>query len=134
MSMALKTLTSLIAEARELPSQEAQAVWLRSKAKLALNNRSIRTMENFVPGCEHPAWMMCEVTDNKARFSFRTDGIDSQGVCGIIIEALTGLTIKEIRVIDFSEFRDIARYLNNRQQRTLNAMLNRIKHTLGDSK
>ena len=132
--MALQTLTSLISEARELTTLEAQALWVRDKARVAHNNRGIRSMENFVPGCEHPAWMMCEVTDNKARFSFSTDGIDSQGVCGIIIEALTGLTIKEIRVIDFSEFRDIARYLNNRQQRTLNAMLNRIKHTLGDSK
>ena len=132
--MALQTLTSLISEARELTTLEAQALWVRDKARVAHNNRGIRSMENFVPGCEHPAWMMCEVTDNKARFIFSTDGIDGQGVCGIIIEALTGLTIKEIRVIDFSEFRDIARYLNNRQQRTLNAMLNRIKHTLGDSK
>lgn len=125
--MALKTLTSLIAEARELPTTEAQALWVRGKAKIAHNNRTIRTMENFVPGCEHPAWMMCDVMGNKAMFSFSTDGLDTQGVAGIVMEALTGLNVTEIRALDFSEFRDIARYMNNRQQRTLNALLNCVK-------
>lgn len=125
--MALKTLTSLIAEARELPTPESQNLWLRDKARVAHNNRDIRTMENFVPGCEHPAWMMCDVMGNKAKFSFSTDGLDTQGVAGIVIEALTGLTVTEIRNLDFSEFRDIARYMNNRQQRTLNALLNCVK-------
>ena len=117
----------MIREARELPTREAQAVWLRGKAKIAHNNKSIRTMENFVPGCEHPAWMSCDVIGNKAMFSFSTDGPDTQGVAGIVIEALTGLTVTEIRNLDFSEFRDIARYMNNRQQRTLNALLNCVK-------
>ena len=99
--MALKTLTSLIAEARELPTPVSQAQWVRSKAKHALDNRSIRTMENFVPGCEHPAWLKCDLSDTQANFSFSCDGVDSQGVAGIVIEALTGLTIKEIRHIDF---------------------------------
>ena len=117
----------MIAEARELPTTEAQAQWVRGKAKQARNNRAIRTMENFVPGCEHPAWMMCEVMGNRAKFSFSTDGADTQGVAGIVIEALTGLNVTEIRALDFSEFRDIARYMNNRQQRTLNALLNCVK-------
>ena len=124
----------MIAEARELPTPEAQAIWLRGKAKFATDNRSIRTMDNFVPGCEHPAWFKCDLVGTQAKFSFSCDGVDTQGVGGIIMQSLTGLTVKEIRSIDFSEFRDIARYLNNRQQRTLNAMLNRVKHTLGDSK
>jgi len=117
----------MIREARELPTPEAQSQWVRGKAKLAHNNRTIRTMENFVPGCEHPAWMSCDVIGNKAMFSFSTDGPDTQGVAGIVIEALTGLTVTEIRSLDFSEFRDIARYMNNRQQRTLNALLNCVK-------
>ena len=117
----------MIREARELPTPEAQAQWVRGKAKLAHNNKTIRTMENFVPGCEHPAWMSCDVIGNKAMFSFSTDGLDTQGVAGIVIEALTGLTVTEIRSLDFSEFRDIARYMNNRQQRTLNALLNCVK-------
>ena len=128
--MALKTLTSLIAEARELPTPETQALWLRGKAKLAIDNRSIRTMENFVPGCEHPAWLRCDVVGNQARFSFSCDGIDTQGVGGIIMQALTGLNVTEIRSLDFAEFRDLARYMNNRQQRTLNALLNCVKEII----
>lgn len=123
----------MIAEARELPTPEAQAIWLRGKAKFATDNRSIRTMDNFVPGCEHPAWFKCDLVGTQAKFSFSCDGVDTQGVGGIIMQSLTGLTVKEIRSIDFSEFRDIARYLNNRQQRSLNAMLNRIKDIIGDS-
>jgi sulfur transfer protein SufE len=90
-------------------------------------------MKNFVPGCEHPAWFKCDLVGTQAKFSFSCDGVDTQGVGGIIMQSLTGLTVKEIRSIDFSEFRDIARYLNNRQQRSLNAMLNRIKDIIGDS-
>ena len=59
-----------------------------------------------------------------------SDGTDSQGVAGIIVQALHGLNVAEIRSVDFSEFREIARYLNNRQQRTLNAILNKIKDTI----
>ena len=128
--MALITLTSLIAEARSLPTPESQAQWVRSKARFALDNRSIRSMENFVPGCEYPTWINCDMVATQAKFSFSCDGVDTQGVGGIIMQSLTGLTIKDIRAIDFSEFRDIARYLNNRQQRTLNAMLNKIKDTI----
>ena len=130
--MALKTLTSLIAEARELPNPEAQAVWLRNKRRLAPDDKSIRDMKNFVPGCEHPVWLSYNLQHNSIEFRFSCDHIDSQGVAGIIVEALSGLNAKEIRNTDFSEFRDIARYLNNRQQRTLNAMLNRIKDIIGE--
>jgi sulfur transfer protein SufE len=131
--MTMITLTTLIAEARELPTPESQTQWVRSKAKFALDNRSIRSMENFVPGCEHPTWFKCDLVGAQVKFSFSCDGVDTQGVGGIIMESLTGMTVKQIRSIDFSEFRDIARYLNNRQQRTLNAMLNRIKDIIGDS-
>ena len=92
------------------------------------------TWGNFVPGTEHPVWMSYSSTPRGITFDISCDGADSQGVAGIIVQALSGLTAREIRAIDFSEFRDIARYLNNRQQRTLNAMLNRIKDTIGDSK
>ena len=132
--MALQTLTSMIAEAKTLTTRDAQAAWVRSLAKRAPNDMSIRDMSNFVPGCEHPVWMSYELTNHGIKFAMCCDGTDSQGVAGIVVEALNGLTAREIRAIDFSEFRDIARYLNNRQQRTLNAMLNRIKDTIGDSK
>lgn len=75
-----------------------------------------------------------EVSESGINFMISADGIDSQGVAGIVVQALNGLNAHEIRNLNFSEFRDIARYLNNRQQRTLNAMLNRIKDTIGDPK
>lgn len=131
--MALKTLTSMIAEAKNLTTRDAQALWVRSLAKHAPNDRSIRDMRNFVAGCEHPVWMSYVLTERGIKFAISCDGTDSQGVAGIIVKALNGLTAQEIRALDFSEFRDIARYLNNRQQRTLNAMLNSIKDTIGKS-
>jgi len=131
--MALKTLTSLIAEAKTLTTRDLQAAWVRSQSKHAPNDLSIRDMRNFVPGCEHPVWMSYVLTERGIKFAISCDGSDSQGVAGIIVRALNGLTALEIRSLDFSEFRDIARYLNNRQQRTLNAMLNRIKDTIGSS-
>ena len=73
------------------------------------------------------------LTGRGIKFSINTEGSDSQGVAGIVVQALNGLTAREIRSVDFSEFRDIARYLNNRQQRTLNAILNNIKNIIGDS-
>ena len=130
--MALKTLTDLIEHAKTLPTRDAQAQWVRSQGKYAPNDRSIRDMKNFVPGCEHPVWMSYNNASDNITFTLSCDGADSQGVAGVIVQALSGLTVKEIRVIDFSEFRDIARYLNNRQQRTLNAMLNRIKDIIGE--
>lgn len=130
--MALKTLTSLIAEAKALPDREAQAVWLRQKRTNAPDDKSIRDMKNFVPGCEHPVWLSYNLHHRHIEFRFSCDHIDSQGVAGIIVEALSGLSASDIRSTNFSEFRDIARYLNNRQQRTLNAMLNRIKDIIGE--
>jgi sulfur transfer protein SufE len=131
--MALKTLEKIITQAKVLTTRDAQAVWVRSQAKHAPNDLTIRDMPNFVPGCEHPVWMSYVLTERGIKFAICCDGSDSQGVAGIIVQALNGLTAQEIRALDFSEFRDIARYLNNRQQRTLNAMLNRIKDTIGSS-
>ena len=131
--MALQTLTSLIDQAKTITDQTSLSKWVRDQAQYAPNNRSIRDMSNFVPGCEHPTWLKCDLVATQAKFSFSCDGVDTQGVGGIIMQSLTGLTVKEIRSIDFSEFRDLARYLNNRQQRSLNAMLNRIKDIIGDS-
>ena len=130
--MALKTLTSLIDQARSLTDKTTLAKWVRDQAKYAPNNPAIRDMTNFVPGTEHPVWMSYTLTGSGITFDISCDGSDSQGVAGIIVQALSGLTAREIRQTDFSEFRDIARYLNNRQQRTLNAMLNRIKDIIGD--
>lgn len=131
--MALKTLSDLISEAKTLTSRDAQAAWVRSLCKHAPNDQSIRDMSNFVAGCEHPVWIDYVLVENGIRFSISCDGTDSQGVAGLVVKALNGLTAQEIRNLDFSEFRDIARYLNNRQQRTLNAMLNHIKDIIGDS-
>ena len=125
--MALKTLTSVIEQARAITDQTSLAKWIRDQAQYAPNNRSIRDMSNFVPGTEHPVWMSYNITGTGVTFDISCDGTDSQGVAGIIVQALEGLTAREIRAIDFSEFRDIARYLNNRQQRTLNALLNCVK-------
>lgn len=132
--MALQTLTSLTEQARSLTSRDAQAVWVRSQAKFAPNNHSCRDIKNFVPGCEHPVWLGTDITGQGVKFTISCDGADSQGVAGIVVQALNGLTAREIRSMNFSEFRDIARYLNNRQQRTLNAILNKIKNIIGDSK
>lgn len=131
--MALKTLTDMLSEAKALTSQEAQSAWVRSQSKHAPNDRSIRDMRNFVPGCEHPTWIAFVLTERGINFTMSSDGADSQGVAGIVVQALNGLTAQEIRNTDFSEFRDVARYLNNRQQRTLNAMLNHIKDIIGES-
>ena len=131
--MALQTLTNLIDQAKTITDQTSLAKWVRDQAQYAPNNRSIRDMSNFVPGCEHPVWMAYVSTSQGINFDISCDGTDSQGVAGIVVQALNNLTAREIRAIDFSEFKDIARYLNNRQQRTLNAMLNRIKDTIGDS-
>ena len=131
--MALKTLTDLIDHARTLTTPDSQAQWVRSLSKHAPNDRSIRDMRNLVAGCEHLVWMSYVLTERGIKFAISCDGTDSQGVAGIIVCALNGLTAQEIRALDFSEFRDIARYLNNRQQRTLNSMLNRIKDTIGHS-
>jgi len=132
--MALKTLTSLIEQAKAITDQTSLAKWVRAQGKSAPNNKTIRDMKNFVPGTEHPVWMTYTITHTGVTFDISCDGSDSQGVAGIIVQALEGLTAREIRAIDFSEFRDIARYLNNRQQRTLNAMLNQIKDTIGSGK
>ena len=132
--MALKTLTSLIDQAKALDTPDAQYAWVRSHAKYAPVNHGIKNMANFVPGCEHPAWLSYTLTESGVRFGITSDGADTRGVAGIVVQALNGLTAQEIRATDFSEFRDIARYLNNRQQRTLNAMLNRIKDIIGEPK
>ena len=132
--MALKTLTSLIEQAKAITDQTTLAKWVRDQGRKVPNNKSIRNMSNFVPGTEHPVWMAYTVTGTGVVFDISCDGTDSQGVAGIIVQALEGLTAREIRAIDFSEFREIARYLNNRQQRTLNAMLNQIKDTIGSGK
>ena len=131
--MTLKTLTTLIDTAKALATPDAQYAWLRSYARYAPVNQGIKTMTNFVPGCEHPAWMSYTITDRGVKFGITSDGADTRGVAGIVVQALNGLTAQEIRATDFSEFRDIARYLNNRQQRTLNAMLNRIKDIIGET-
>ena len=132
--MALKTLTTIIEQAKQQTDKTSLAKWVRDQGRNVPNNKSIRNMSNFVAGTEHPVWMSYNLSGSSITFDISCDGSDTQGVAGIIIQALEGLTAREIRVIDFSEFRDIARYLNNRQQRTLNAMLNRIKDTIGDSK
>lgn len=131
--MALKTLKSLIDQAKELRTPEAQASWIRAQSRHAQSDGTIRDIKNFVPGCEHPVWMSYVLTERGVKFAISCDGADSHGVAGIVTQALNGLTAQEIRATDFSEFRDIARYLNNRQQRTLNAMLNKIKDIIGDS-
>ena len=132
--MALNTLTTIIEQAKQQTDKTSLAKWVRDQGRNVPNNKSIRNMCNFVAGTEHPVWMAYNLTGSRITFDISCDGADTQGVAGIIIQALEGLTAQEIRVIDFSEFRDIARYLNNRQQRTLNAMLNRIKDIIGDSK
>ena len=132
--MALHNLKSLIDQAKEIPDRDRLAQWIRDQGKHAPNNTSIRDIKNFVPGCEHPVWIAYTVKGSGVTFDISCDGSDSQGVAGIVVQALGGLTAREIRAIDFSEFRDIARYLNNRQQRTLNAILNKIKNIIGDSK
>ncbi len=131
--MALKTLTDLTEQAKQLPNTVAQAEWVRRQSKHTPNDRSIRDMRNFVPGCEHPTWIDYILIEHGIKFSISSDGTDSQGVAGIVVQALNGLTAQEIRATDFSEFREIARYLNNRQQRTLNAILNYIKDIIGNS-
>ena len=131
--MALKTLTSLVDQAKALTTPDAQASWVRAQSRHAPNDRSIRDMKNFVPGCEHPTWIAYVLTERGIMFTISCDGSDSHGVAGIVTQALNRLTAQEIRATDFSEFRDIARYLNNRQQRTLNAMLNYIKDIIGAS-
>ena len=128
--MALNTLTELISEASKLHSQASQATWVRHQSIHASSNNSIRSMKNFVPGCEHPTWLAFSATESGIKFMISSDGTDSRGVAGIIVQALHGLNVAEIRSVDFSEFREIARYLNNRQQRTLNAILNTIKDTI----
>ena len=128
--MALKTLTALTDQTKKLESQDSLAQWVRAQAKFAPKNLSIKNMKNFVPGCEHPVWIDYTITGQGIKFGFYCDGTDSQGVAGIVVQALNGLTAQEIRATDFSEFREIARYLNNRQQRTLNAILNRIKEII----
>jgi sulfur transfer protein SufE len=132
--MALHNLKSLIDQAKEIPDRDRLARWIRDQGKHAPNNTSNRNIKNFVPGCEHPVWISYTVKGSGVTFDISCDGSDSQGVAGIVVQALGGLTAREIRAIDFSEFREIARYLNNRQQRTLNAILNKIKDTIGDSK
>ena len=131
--MALKTLTDLMDEAKTLRSQDAQSAWVRGLSKYAPNDRSIRDMKNFVAGCEHPTWIDYLLIEHGIKFSISSDGTDSQGVAGLVVRTLNGLTAQEIRATDFSEFRDIARYLNNKQQRTLNAILNHIKEIIGHS-
>ena len=132
--MALKTLEKLIEHAQTLTTGQAQSAWVRSLKNLAPNNPEIRDIRNFVPGCEHPTWISSRLTDQGIEFDISCDGSDTQGVAGIVVEALGGLTVQEIRSTDFSEFRGIARYLNNRQQRSLNAMLNCVKNTIGHAK
>ena len=132
--MALKTLTDLTAQAKQLPNTVAQAEWVRRQSKHSPNDKSIRDMRNFVPGCEHPTWIDYILIEHGIKFSISSDGTDSQGVAGIVVQALNGLTAQEIRATDFSEFREIARYLNNRQQRTMNAILNYIKDIIGNNK
>lgn len=132
--MAIRTLTLLTEQAQKLSSRDSLASWIREQGKFAPNRKEIRDMKNFVPGCEHPTWMSYDLTPKGIKFTISCDGSDSQGVAGIIVQALNGLTAREIRQLDFSEFREIAKRLNNRQQRTLNAMLNRIKDTIGDTK
>ena len=121
-------------EARAITDQTSLAKWVRSQSKHAPQNSDARDMTNYVPGTEHPTWMSYTMTERGVVFSISTDGADTLGVAGIVVRALNGLTAQEIRATDFSEFRDIARYLNNRQQRTLNALLNQIKSIIGDSK
>ena len=132
--MALKNLTALTKEAKMLTDRDALAMWIRSQSKYAPKDQIIRDMSKFVPGCEHPTWLDYTLTERGISFTISTEGSDSQGVAGIVVQALSGMTAREIRSVDFSEFRDIARYLNNRQQRTLNAILNKIKNIIGDSK
>ena len=132
--MALNNLTALTKEAKLLTDRDALAMWIRSQSKYAPKDQTIRDMSKFVPGCEHPTWLDYTLTERGISFTISTEGSDSQGVAGIVVQALSGMTAREIRSVDFSEFRDIARYLNNRQQRTLNAILNKIKNIIGDSK
>ena len=117
-----------------LTDRDSLAMWIRSQSKYAPKDQIIRDMSKFVPGCEHPTWLDYTLTERGISFTISTEGSDSQGVAGIVVQALSGMTAREIRSVDFSEFRDIARYLNNRQQRTLNAILNKIKNIIGDSK
>lgn len=131
--MALKTLKNLISEAQELTTPEAQAEWIRRLSRVTRASQAHTDMTNFVPGCEHPTWLSYELNDQGVVFAITSKHPDSQGVAGIVTLALDGLTVQEIRLLNFSEFRDIARYLNNRQQRTLNALLNRIKDLIGDT-
>ncbi|MCP4832647.1 MAG: SufE family protein [Gammaproteobacteria bacterium] len=130
--MALLTLTAIIDQAKKIPDRDNLAQWIRDQGKYAPNNTSIRDMKNFVPGCEHPVWISYTLNGSGVNFDISCDGADSQGVAGIVVQALGGLTARETRAINFAEFREIARYLNNRQQRTLNAILNKIKDTIGD--
>ena len=130
--MELKTLNTIKEELKQLPDTQSQTQWVRAQCRHVPNDRSIRQMPNFVPGTEHPAWISYEIMPHGVKFTMSSDSNDTQGVAGIVVRALDGLTAKEIRSINFSEFRDIARYLNNRQQRTLNALLNRIKDIIGE--
>jgi sulfur transfer protein SufE len=132
--MELINLNKLVEHAKTLTTPDAQAVWVRAQSKYCSASSIVKDMSKFVPGCEHPTWMDYEVSESGINFMISADGSDSQGVAGIVVQALNGLNVQEIRNLNFSEFRNIARYLNNRQQRTLNAMLNRIKDTIGDPK
>ena len=62
---------------------------------------SLRDIKNFVPGCEHPVWIAYTVKGSGVTFDISCDGSDSQGVAGIVVQALGGLTAREIRAIDF---------------------------------
>jgi sulfur transfer protein SufE len=116
--MELVNLNKLVEHAKTLTTPDAQAVWVRAQSKYCSASSIVKDMSKFVPGCEHPTWMDYEVSESGINFMISADGLNAH----------------EIRNLNFSEFRDIARYLNNRQQRTLNAMLNRIKDTIGDPK
>ena len=129
-----KTIEDRIAEIEE--DFEALEEWVDKYQYLVELGKEADTLtedekndETLIRGCQSQVWMVAERRDGRIYFRGESDAIIVKGIVAMLMKAVSGCTIDEVRNCDFSfvERIGLREHLSMTRSNGVLAMIERIK-------
>lgn len=88
-----------------------------------------KTEQNLIDGCQSRVWLQCDLVDGKLVFTADSDALIVKGIIALLIQVLSGHTLKEILDADlyFIDKIGLRDHLSPTRSNGLLAMVKQIK-------